>query len=102
MFETLVHDFEESLCEVYLDLFIKSEDQRLLALEDEETSYDDREYRFCMMSEILSHMKHLTLLGNQAKQVKYISQYCFRQLLINIDIVEEVDLGDLIKTLSIT
>ena len=54
------------------------------------------------MSEILSHMKHLTLLGNQAKQVKYISQYCFRQLLINIDIVEEIDLGDLIKTLSIT
>jgi hypothetical protein len=37
MFETLVHDFEESLCEVYLDLFIQSEDQRLLALEDEET-----------------------------------------------------------------
>ena len=54
------------------------------------------------MSEILSHMKHLTLQGNQAKQVKYISQYCFRQLLINIDIVDEVDLGDLIKTLSIT
>jgi hypothetical protein len=28
IFETLVHDFEESLCDVYLDLFIKSEEQR--------------------------------------------------------------------------
>ena len=26
MLETLVHDFEESLCEVYLDLFIYSEE----------------------------------------------------------------------------
>ena len=70
--------------------------------QEEGEQVDDRHYRFSLMSEILVHMKHMTLLGNQAKQIKYIAQYCLRQLLINIDIVKEVDLGDLIKTLSVT
>lgn len=73
MFESLVHEYEEALCDVYLDLFIKSEESRQFELEDSQNAKDDRHYRFSLFSEILSHLREMTILGNQAKQIKYLA-----------------------------
>ena len=51
--------------------------------------------------DILESMCSLVMQGNKSKQVRFVGEYALRNLLANLDVIEEAGLPVTVKILSI-